>query len=70
MSKRLKSGHWELDLIESRGSGGYIISFIECIARFTVTNYIDHKTITNVNLFINKVMKLYNVNSITTDNRK
>lgn len=68
ISTRKKFGHWELDLIESAGNGGYIISFIERSTRFTITKYISHKTISNVNSFIYKVMKSYNVNSITTDN--
>ncbi len=68
ITNRLSYGHWELDLIDSAGNGGYIISFIERVTRFTVTKYIDRKTIANVNPFINKIMKIYNVNSITTDN--
>lgn len=68
ITNRLSQGHWELDLIESAGNGGYIISFIERITRFAVTKYIDRKIIANVNPFINKIIKIYNVNSITTDN--
>ncbi len=68
INKRKHSGHWELDLIESAGDGGYIISFIERQTRFTLTKYIDNKTSSNVNSFICKVMKTYKVNSITTDN--
>ncbi|WOO89034.1 hypothetical protein R2F61_09230 [Mollicutes bacterium LVI A0078] len=48
----------ELDLIDSAGNGGYIISFIERVTRFTVTKYIDRKTIANVNPFIYKIMKI------------
>lgn len=70
INKRLKFGHWELDLIESAGDGGYIISLIERISRFTLTKYIENKTIKNVNKFIRKIMKKYVVNSITTDNGK
>lgn len=70
ISSRQKFGHWELDLIESSGEGGYIISLIERVSRFTLTKYIDNKTIKNVNKFIRKVMKKYVINSITTDNGK
>ncbi len=68
INKRKRSGHWELDLIESNSNGGYIISFIERQTRFTLTKYIDNKTTSNVNSFIRKVMRTYKVNSITTDN--
>ncbi len=44
INKRKHSGHWEPDLIESAGDGGYIISFIERQTRFTLTKYIDNKT--------------------------
>ncbi len=68
IDKRKHSGHWELDLIESPGNGGYIISFIERQTRFTLTKYIDNKTSSNVNSFIRTLVKTYKVNSITTDN--
>lgn len=61
-------GHWELDLIESAGDGGYIISFIECMSKFAQTKYIPSKEAIHVNSFINQVMKKYPVYSITTDN--
>lgn len=70
INKRTKFGHWELDLIESAGDGGYIISLIERVTRFTLTKYIENKTIKNVNKFISSVMKKYAINSITTDNGK
>ncbi len=68
ISHRKQLGHWELDLVESAGNGGYIISFIERTTRFTVTKYIEKKTINNVNPFIHKIINKYKVNSITTDN--
>lgn len=61
-------GHWELDLIESAGGGGYIISFIECMTEFAITQYIDTKEAGIINKFLKKVMKQYPVYSITTDN--
>ena len=61
-------GHWELDLIESAGDGGYIISFVEIVSRFALTHYIEHKTTDNVNKFLTKIMKEHIVYSITTDN--
>lgn len=70
VTKRTQFGHWELDLIESAGEGGYIISLIERVSRFTLTKYIENKTIKNVNQFISSVMKKYVINSISTDNGK
>ena len=61
-------GHWELDLIESAGTGGYIIGLRERQTRFTLTKYIPNKYYKNVNKQVRLWMKQYSIYSITTDN--
>ncbi|MBL0701748.1 MAG: IS30 family transposase [Spiroplasma sp.] len=61
-------GHWEIDLIESAGNGGYIITFVERLTRFFITEYIASKYANNVNRFIRKVATNHIIKSITTDN--
>ena len=61
-------GHWELDLIDSAGNGGYIISFKERLTRYTLTCYIPTKCSKHVNKQLRKWFKKYPVYSITTDN--
>lgn len=61
-------GHWEIDLIDSAGKGGYIITFVERLSRYVITQYIETKQIVNIHKFLNKMIKLYSVKSITTDN--
>lgn len=68
ITKNHSFGHWEIDLIESAGNGGYIITFVERLTRFIETQYIDTKHAININKFIKKMKKKYKVNSITTDN--
>lgn len=68
INSRTKPGHWELDLIESAGKGGYIISFTERMSRFAITKYIDTKHADPVNAFLKTVMDKYKVYSITPDN--
>ena len=68
INTRRHFGHWELDLIESAGDGGYIITFIERMSRFTKTKYIDKKTPDNVHKFLKAIILQYPVYSITTDN--
>lgn len=68
IGEKRRLGHWELDLIESAGVGGYIISFVEIVSKFAITHYIENKTSANVNEFLKKIMKEHVVHSITTDN--
>lgn len=68
INTKRRFGHWELDLIESASDGGYIISFIERMSKFSLTKYIDSKHSDNIINFLKHVMKKYPVYSITTDN--
>ena len=61
-------GHWEIDLIESAGKGGYIITFVERLTRYFIAEYIDSKHASNINKFIRKMNKIHIIKSITTDN--
>lgn len=61
-------GHGEIDLTESAGNGGYIITFVERITRFIKTQYINTKHANNINKFIRKMTQKHQINSITTDN--
>ncbi|MGL5020885.1 MAG: IS30 family transposase, partial [Mycoplasmatales bacterium] len=68
INSRRHFGCWELDLVESAGNGGYLISFVERVTDFTITQYIPTKKAKHVNEFIKKIIKSNKVKSITTDN--